>query len=53
MKYWKQLAQNVGLQQAIIEYVSEVGDVDETDLMNIFNITRLQAREELEKITIS
>jgi hypothetical protein len=52
MKYWKQLAQNVGLKQAILEYVAEVGDVDETDLMSIFSITRSQARIELESITI-
>jgi hypothetical protein len=53
MKYWKQLAQQVGLAQAILEYVTTVGDVDEIDLISIFSITKEQARMELENITIS
>lgn len=52
MKYWKNLALQVGLIQAILEYVAQVGDVDETELTTTFGISIQEARMALEAITI-
>lgn len=52
MKYWMNMAQSVGLDQAVLEYVATFGDIDETILCDVFKVSKQEARKVLENITI-
>jgi hypothetical protein len=53
MKYWINLAKQLGLTQAVLEYVTQVGDLDEDDLCSIFSVNKETAKSVLKDIIIS
>lgn len=53
MKYWINLAKQVGLTQALQEYVTQVGDLDEDDVCFIFSVNKETAKSAMKDLTIS
>jgi len=53
MKYWINLAEKIGLNNAVVEYVATFGDIDETILCDVFKVSKNEARKCLENITVS